>query len=78
MDDTIQPTAIPAVHSTPTVIGRLKNYITECIRVLKVTKKPNSMEFKTIVKVSALGISLIGLVGFLLFMLYYGLFGNQF
>jgi len=77
MDDTIQPTAPPTVSSTPTLIGRFRNYITECTRVLKVTKKPNSMEFKTIVKVSALGISLIGLVGFLLFMLYYSLFGKQ-
>lgn len=62
------------ISTNPTVMGRVKNYFVECIRVLKVTKKPNSMEFKTIVKVSGLGISLIGLVGFLLFMLYRGLF----
>ena len=42
------------------------SYIRECHRVLKVTKKPNSEEFKTIVKVSAAGMLLIGLIGFLI------------
>ena len=48
---------------------KLKLFAAECIRVLKVTKKPTSVEFKTIVKVSALGIAVIGLMGFLLFFL---------
>ncbi len=47
------------------MVGRIGSYIRECYRVLKVTKKPNSIEFKTIVKVSAAGMLLIGLVGFL-------------
>jgi len=34
--------------------------------VLKVTKKPNMEEFKTIVKVSGLGIAIIGLLGFMI------------
>lgn len=50
----------------PSRIARLKEYLAECARVLKVTKKPNAEEFKTIVKVSGLGIALIGLVGFIL------------
>ncbi|HLC99054.1 MAG TPA: protein translocase SEC61 complex subunit gamma [Candidatus Nanoarchaeia archaeon] len=50
-------------------ISKLKLFAAECSRVLKVTKKPTSFEFKTIVKVSALGIAMIGLVGFVLFML---------
>ena len=48
---------------------RLKLFAAECMRVLKVTKKPTGIEFKTIVKVSALGIAVIGLMGFLLFFL---------
>ena len=44
---------------------RIKNYVSECRRVLKVTKKPDSVEFKTIVKVSGLGMIIIGLIGFL-------------
>ena len=47
---------------------RFKSFVNECLRVLKVTKKPDSIEFKTIVKVSGLGMILIGLVGFILFM----------
>jgi protein transport protein SEC61 subunit gamma-like protein len=45
---------------------RFKSFINECKRVLKVTKKPNAFEFKTIVKVSGLGMVIIGLLGFLI------------
>ncbi|MFH1064136.1 MAG: protein translocase SEC61 complex subunit gamma [Candidatus Woesearchaeota archaeon] len=45
---------------------RIKSYVLECRRVLKITKKPDSMEFKTIVKVSGLGMLLIGFIGFLI------------
>ena len=47
-------------------IVRLKSFALECSRVLKVTKKPDAIEFKTIVKVSGLGILVIGLIGFLI------------
>lgn len=43
---------------------KLKNFIVECKRVLVVTKKPTNEEFKTIVKVSGLGIIIIGAIGF--------------
>ena len=48
--------------------GRLKNYAKECIRVLKITQKPDNTEFKTIVKVSGLGMLIIGLIGFIVVM----------
>lgn len=44
----------------------LKEFVIECKRVLRVTKKPTNPEFKQIVKVSGLGILLIGLIGFLI------------
>lgn len=44
--------------------GKTKKNIKECWRVLRITKKPDSEEFKTIVKVSGLGMLLIGLIGF--------------
>ncbi|MEK6983569.1 MAG: protein translocase SEC61 complex subunit gamma [Nanoarchaeota archaeon] len=44
---------------------KIKSFIGECLRVLKVTKKPDAIEFKTIVKVSGLGILIIGLIGFI-------------
>jgi protein transport protein SEC61 subunit gamma-like protein len=48
---------------------KLKMFINECKRVLRVTKRPDSFEFKTIVKVSGIGMGLIGLVGFLVSMI---------
>ena len=47
---------------------RFKSFITECIRVLKITRKPSKEEFKTIVKVSGLGMIVIGLLGFIITM----------
>jgi len=48
---------------------KFKRFINECIRVLRVTKKPNKLEFTTIVKVSGLGILIIGLLGFVIQMI---------
>ena len=50
----------------PTLMKKLKRFTKECIRVLKVTKKPTKTEFKTIVKVTGLGIIVIGLMGFII------------
>lgn len=49
--------------------GRLRIFIQEMIRVLRITKKPTMPEFKTIVKVSGLGILIIGLMGFIVQMI---------
>ena len=54
---------------------RAKSFIGECIRVLKITKKPDAVEFKTIVKVSGLGILIIGAIGFVIQMLKILFFG---
>ena len=48
---------------------KIKSFIQESFRVLKVTRKPDSFEFKTIVKVSGLGILIIGLIGFVVQMM---------
>ncbi len=45
---------------------KLKDFFVECKRVLIVTKKPTKEEFKTIVKVSGLGILIIGAIGFVI------------
>lgn len=45
---------------------KVKRFIVECKRVLRVTKKPDAMEFKTIVKISGIGIVIIGIIGFLI------------
>jgi protein transport protein SEC61 subunit gamma-like protein len=48
---------------------KLKEFSKECVRVLRITKKPDKTEFLTIVKASGLGILLIGLVGFVIQMI---------
>jgi len=47
-----------------TLKERLKTFIQECIRVFRITRKPSGEEFKIIVKVSGIGILVIGLIGF--------------
>lgn len=49
----------------PGKLERLKSFITECKRVLRVTKKPDKQEFVTIVKISSIGMGIIGIIGFL-------------
>ncbi|MEK6863578.1 MAG: protein translocase SEC61 complex subunit gamma [Nanoarchaeota archaeon] len=47
---------------------KLKRFIKETLRVLRITKKPNKEEYKSIVKITALGIAVIGLIGFIIFL----------
>ena len=41
-------------------------FLKECKRVLRITKKPDKEELKMIVKVSGLGIIIIGMIGFII------------
>ncbi|MEN9626438.1 MAG: hypothetical protein RL557_766 [archaeon] len=52
----------------------LKSFIKQCVRVWYLLKKPDSQEFTTIAKVSAIGLCVIGLIGFLISMAF-GYFG---
>ena len=45
---------------------KIKSFLIESRRVLKITKKPSQEEFKTIVKMSGLGILIIGVIGFVI------------
>lgn len=45
-------------------MSKAKRKLNEYWRVLRITRKPNMVEFKTIIKVSALGMAVIGLLGF--------------
>jgi len=50
----------------PSALGRLKSFIYQCKIVLRVTKKPTKQEFNTVLKVSAIGMVIIGLLGFVI------------
>lgn len=56
-------------QENPSLLFKLKRFVIECKRVLMVTKKPTNLEFKTIVKVSGLGMAVIGLIGFIVQMI---------
>jgi len=45
---------------------KLWAFFKECKRVLRITKKPDKEELKMIVKISGLGIIIIGMVGFII------------
>ena len=44
----------------------LKSFFVKCVRVWHVMKKPTRKEFETISKVSAVGILILGAIGFLI------------
>ena len=48
------------------IFTKLKSFALECRRVLTVTKKPTREEITNIVKVTGIGIALIGVIGFVL------------
>jgi|TARA_Y100000310_G_scaffold343088_1_gene449130 protein transport protein SEC61 subunit gamma-like protein len=49
--------------------SKLKSFFLQNKRVLKVTKKPSRDEYKITLKVSGLGILLIGFIGFIIYMI---------
>jgi len=53
----------------------IKSFIYQCLRVWVLLKKPDTDEFITVSKVSAIGLGLIGVIGFAinLSMTYFGL-----
>ncbi len=50
------------------ILLKLKRKLREYRRVLRITKKPTSKEFKMIVKVTGLGIVAIGAIGFVIWL----------
>ena len=48
-----------------TLLSRLKSFMLECMRVMRITKRPTMEELKATVKVSGMGILIIGIIGFL-------------
>ncbi len=47
------------------MLGKIKSFIVQSKRVWLILKKPSGYEFKTIAKISAIGILAIGAVGFI-------------
>ena len=49
-----------------TILTRAKHFWKKCKRVWYVLKKPSKKEFQMIAKVSAIGIALLGIIGFII------------
>ena len=45
---------------------KLKSFYSQCIRVWHLLKRPDKEEFQTIAKVSAIGLGIVGALGFLI------------
>jgi len=45
---------------------KIQEFFNQCVRVWRVTRKPDKEEIKLISKVSAIGIIVIGVIGFIL------------
>ena len=46
-----------------------KKFLKETSRVMRITKKPDRNEFMNLTKVTGLGIAIIGVIGFIIFLL---------
>lgn len=57
------------------VFQKFKEFIMQCKRVFTVARKPDSQEVKQVSKVSALGLFIIGIIGFIISLIYALFFG---
>ena len=64
--ETKRETMYEPIEEETTFKSKAKSFLIQCARVLKVTKKPDRDEYRLLVKVSGLGIAVIGFIGFLL------------
>jgi len=44
----------------------IQGFLKQCERVLRVSKKPDAEEYKTVAKVTGVGIIIIGIIGFII------------
>jgi len=55
----------------PGLGSRIKNKIKQYKRVLSVSHKPDKEEFKSSMKITGSGILFLGIIGFVIFLLYF-------
>ena len=63
---TPRPSSVNVGIEKPGTTTKIKSFIIQSKRVWHVLKKPSSDEFKNIAKISAIGILVIGLIGFII------------
>jgi protein transport protein SEC61 subunit gamma-like protein len=50
-------------------MGKIRDYLSNCKRVLIVTKKPTSEEVTEALKICAIGTVLVGVIGFIIYVI---------
>lgn len=55
----------------PSIFSRLKNKLSNFKRVINVARKPSKEEFFSSIKITGSGIALIGVIGFVIFLVYF-------
>ena len=50
----------------PSLSQRFKSFLVECRRVWQLTKKPTKTEWFMVIKVTGLGILILGVIGFII------------
>lgn len=58
-----------AEQTVTSISIKIRRKLNEYLRILKLTRKPTKEEFSVIAKVAGLGILLIGLMGFVIYMI---------
>ena len=75
MDETKQSTQKEKARKDkpkkPGIFSRLKNTLTNYKRVVDVARKPEREEFLSSAKITGTGIVLIGIIGFIIFLIYF-------
>ena len=46
------------------MLSKLGDFVSQCMRVWQITRKPTNEEFKVVSQASALGMLIIGFIGF--------------
>ncbi len=49
---------------------KIISFVNQCIRVLKIMKKPSLEEIKLTIKITLLGMTIIGAIGYLIFAIF--------
>jgi protein transport protein SEC61 subunit gamma-like protein len=57
------------------ILVKTKSFIDQCVRVMKVARKPTKTELMQVSKISAIGFAIIGFLGFVLSIIFIYLFG---
>jgi len=51
------------------ITGKIGSFFSQCVRVWHLLRRPTSEEFKIVSKISAIGLGVIGLLGFAITMI---------